>query len=263
MIRRLSLRPVLLSITVVLSLALVNSAPAAAQLPATLRDQPPQSGEADPDAPLSREQELAALTSWARDLLSRDPNMPSSWLQVNAPIQNVHWQRYAENYRLVIDQFNVQYSHQTRYGRGGGGIRSSRCNIFAGDVMRAMGAPLPTKGELGVGHGNQKYTDTMTANATDLFNWLNAGYGQWYRIDPNNPNDLGRLLDQLKDGKPTLAVDLNHIAVVRPDHLPTILTLENLGDLRVAQAGAFNYNDRALRDVGYGDKFKPVFFVHE
>ena len=260
--RHFSLRPAVLSLAAALSLAATNIAPAAALPPIAVSELPPQSNDTD-QVPANSAQETAEPTAWAREILDSDPNMLNPWSQAGAPMQNVHWQRRAENYRAVIDQFDVQHSHPGRYKRGGAGVRSSRCNIFAGDVMRAMGVPLPTKGELGTGHGNLQFTDTTTANATDLFRWLSTGYGGWYRIDPNNPNDLGRLLDHLKDGKPTLASDSGHIAVVRPDHLPNVITPYNLGDLHVAQAGAFNYNDIALWDVSYGDKFKPVFFIHE
>lgn len=192
-----------------------------------------------------------------------DPGMNSPWKQINAPYKNSPEQRSLEAYVAVIEQFDVAKSYPGRYQIGGAGLQDTRCNVFAGDVMRAMGAPLPTKGELGVGASGAKNTDPMTANAKDLYKWLNREQQGWQKIDPNNPADLQLMQEYLLAGKPVLASDPGHIAVVRPDSLPAQLDINNLGDLHIAQAGAYNTSDIALSQAGYNTKFFPTFFIHK
>jgi hypothetical protein len=192
-----------------------------------------------------------------------DSAMNCMWTQIDAPVKNSMGDRSSEKYLCVIGQFDVENSYSGRYQIGGCGSSYSRCNIFAGDVMRAMGAPLPTKGELGVGHGNAKNTDPMTANPNHILTWLNAGHGGWSKININNKDDLERLQNNLKDGKPTLAATIDHIAVVRPDHLPAKLTENNILELHVAQSGAVNKNDVALNQGVFGKNIIPEIFIHE
>jgi hypothetical protein len=189
----------------------------------------------------------------AREKLKADPNMAHMWRQIEAPIQSAPGQRSPELYRAVIDQFDVEHSHPGRY-RPSQQYPDTRCNIFAGDVMRAMGAPLPTKGEL---HGRN---DPMTANARDIYDALRNGWGGWRRIDVRDPDGLQRLLEHLRQGKPAVASDPGHIAVLRPDQPAQI---RSPADLRIAQAGARNANDISLGEAGYGRVFKPEFFIHE
>jgi hypothetical protein len=189
----------------------------------------------------------------AREKLKADPNMAHMWRQIEAPIRSAPGQRSPELYRAVIDQFDVEHSHPGRY-RPSQQYPDTRCNIFAGDVMRAMGAPLPTKGEL---HGRN---DPMTANARDIYDALRNGWGGWRRIDVRDPDGLQRLLEHLRQGKPAVASDPGHIAVLRPDQPAQI---RSPADLRIAQAGARNANDISLGEAGYGRVFKPEFFIHE
>ena len=198
----------------------------------------------------------------AKEELGSERNMTNPWKQVNAPIKNDSDHRSGVAYQSVIEQFDVEHSHTGRY-RPSESYPDTRCNIFAGDAMRAMGAPLPTKGELGVGHGTSRTTDPMTANARDTNNWLNGEKNGWRRIDLSNSQDLAVLREHLQAGKPALVSDPGHVAVLRPDHLPDQLTKDNLGSLHIAQAGADNRNDIALGKAGYGGKFKPDFFIHE
>lgn len=191
-----------------------------------------------------------------------DAAMNAPWTQVAPPITNSPGQRSAETYRDVIDQFDVQHSYPGRY-RPGDHTDDTRCNIFAGDVMRAMGTPLPTKGDLGVGHGESVHSDPMTANAKDTYNWLTSETAGWRRVDVNSAEDLEVLREHLKAGKPAIASDPGHIAVLRPDHVPGPLTKDSLGNLRIAQAGKYNHNDIELREAGYESRFTPAFFIHE
>jgi hypothetical protein len=128
--------------------------------------------------------------------------------------------------------------------------------------MRAMGAPLPTKGELGVGAGDAQYTDPMTATAASLNTWLLAGSGGWSHIDTTSQADLDRLLEHVRAGKPALASRADHIAVIRPDQFMQSLTASNLGELRVAQAGAVNSNNTTLLK-GFGSLDGVQIYIHE
>lgn len=205
---------------------------------------------------MERQQWLDAAMPGARDTLNHDPNMTNMWKQVDAPLKNTADQRSVEDYRAVIDQFDVENSHGGRY-RPDAQYPVPRCNVFTGDVLRAMDAPLPTKGEF------YNRDDPMTVNAADAHTALDEERGGWHHVDLNNPADLQTLHDYLKAGKPAVASDAGHIAVIRPDNLPEHLEVNNLKDLHIAQAGGYNYNDIALGDAGYGQAFKPDFYIHE
>ncbi|MGQ9601023.1 MAG: hypothetical protein ACUVWZ_16645 [Anaerolineae bacterium] len=192
----------------------------------------------------------------AREKLKQDPNMGSMWGQVEAPIRSVPGQRSPDLYSAVIDQFDVEHSHIGRY-QPSEKYRDTRCNIFAGDVMRAMGAPLPTKEDFG------KKGDRMTANTQQIHKALKEGWGGWRKIDVNNPDDLRLLQEHLKAGKPAVASDPGHIAVIRPNGLPDQLTQQNIGELHIAQAGKRNLNDVHLKDAGLNKTFQPEYFIHD
>lgn len=219
-----------------------------------------QTREPEAESPMRGEQGDARQDTSS---LSSDPAMQSPWRQVSAPVRNTPGQRSAQAYADVIDQFDVEHSFDARYGRGGAGNDDTRCNIFAGDVMRAMGAPLPTKGDLGMGHGASKNTDPMTATARQLFGWLEEERDGWRRIDTSDPEDLRILAEHLRGGRPAVAADSGHIAVLRPEGVPEALTVANLDELRIAQAGAVRMNDVVLNGAGYGTLFCPFFYIHD
>ncbi len=194
--------------------------------------------------------------------LSGNPNMTNIWNQIyNAPVQNTPDTRTPESYIAIIEQFDPG---SRRYKRYGDGVHSS-CNIFAGDVMRAMNIPLPTKKDLGNVDGGGPTTIAFPR----LNNWIRSQAGRdagWIAIDKNNNDDLYKLLQHLREGKPALAVDNGHVAVLRPDSLPDNLTTANITDLHIAQAGGINggnnSNDIQLKKAGYGSAFNPDFFIH-
>lgn len=149
-------------------------------------------------------------------------------------------------YESIIGLFAVGDNPQNRYAKDS----YTYCNTFAGDVMRAMGVPLPIKSS----------SDPATKGAYDLYLWLLAG-NNWTRIYPNSSSqDLNTLINHVNAGKPALAAygtsSINaHIAVIRPQSLPS-----NWRDLRMAQAGATNSNNIALKDV-WGTTTVPAFFI--
>lgn len=195
-----------------------------------------------------------------------DKNMSSEWKQVTALYQNAPDNRNILYYLAVIHQFKVESDYLCRYRPypGNGckpGTEDTRCNIFAADVMRAMGVPLPTKGALGVGSGTSKYTDPMTANAKSLHQWLLKEQDGWRRIDVSNQSDLNELLTHLHAGKPGVISDDGHIAVLRPDQLMTTLSESEIGNLLIAQAGATNKNITTFKK-GFGN-IKADIFIHD
>jgi hypothetical protein len=207
----------------------------------------------------------------ARLLLKTMSAMQSPWKQVNAPLQNAPGERNAKDYAHVIDQFEVDSpDFAGRYVAGGSDLADTRCNIFAGDVMRAMGVPLPTKGNLGKGQGsdNAAYTDPMTAQAVLLNDYLNRRINwvtsandpgiasDWTEVDPKTADGLQQLIDHVNAGKPALVSDAGHIAVIRPNQ-SNIVSWE---DLIIAQAGASNFLSGALEGHFFGI---PQFFIHE
>jgi hypothetical protein len=145
-----------------------------------------------------------------------------------------------------------------RYTRGGYDNWHTRYNIFAGEVMRSMDAPLPQK----------LSSDPMFRNATGLNNWLNSQDGRnakWTRIDDSMAAGVQQLLNHVRAGRPALA-SLNssvntvsgQIAVIRPDQPRSVLSL---GDVRIAQAGARNFANNTV-NYGFGSTNDVDVFIH-
>lgn len=198
-----------------------------------------------------------------------DPAMESAWLQVSAPIQNSADRRHLLYYLGAINQFNVENQYACRYRSypangcaAGTGPEGARSAIFAGDVMRSLGVPLPTRGELGLGAPGYENSDPMTADVTTLNTWLLAGNGGWRRIDLSLQSDLDLLLEHVRAGKPALASRSDHIAVIRPDQFLESLSAARLGDLRVAQAGEKNSNSISLAK-GFGSVEGVQIYIHD
>jgi len=195
-----------------------------------------------------------------------DKNMSNEWKQVTALYQNSPEDRNIIYYLAAIHQFKVESDYACRYRpypENGckPGTGDTRCNIFAADVMRAMKAPLPTKGELGVGNGENKNKDPMTANPQSLHQWLLKEQDGWRRIDVSSQSDLDELLTHLHAGKPGVISNDGHIAVLRPDQLMTKLTAAEIGNLLIAQAGATNKNSITFKK-GFGNVNADIF-IHD
>lgn len=171
-------------------------------------------------------------------------------LPLNAPVTSTPNTRHADLYRAVIHQFAV--GSNPRYTPWGG---YTFCNTFAGDVMRAMGVPLPTKREC---YG---YNDDATIGAQALHAWLNRSDSGWRRTYPTSQSDLQTLIAHVNAGRPALASDPGHVAVIRPGQ-PNVGSVR---DLHIAQAGASGRcrNDITLGEAGYGSVFNPSFFVRD
>ena len=194
------------------------------------------------------------------DAIPPDIDLPSVWKQfTNAAIQNNPGYRSADAYLAVIKQFNVD-SNPCRYTFGCENAEYTRCNIYASDVMNAMGAHLPTKGELGVGQGSSKNSDPMPANAEHTHAWLEEEQGGWRKLNPANPTDWEVLLDHVTAGKPALASHPDHIAVIRPDQ-PGGLAAGDINGLHIAQSGAYNSSDTQL-GAAFGRRNVDIY-IHD
>jgi len=198
-----------------------------------------------------------------------DAAMGSEWKQVTAVYQNSADKRNKFYYMAVINQFKVETSYACRYRPSPdngctGGTSDTRCNIFAADVMRAMGSPLPTKGELGVGRRGYERTDPMTANVPSLHKWLLSEPDGWQKVDINDQSQLNELLAHLLAGKPGVVLDDDHIAVLRPDQTLTSLDKSTIGKLLIAQSGAILRNSIQLDKIAGGQWYKGVdIFIHD
>ena len=181
----------------------------------------------------------------------RYPQMRSIWNgQIHdAPLRVSLANRNADQYRLAITQFEVTHARYLPDANG------TKCNNFAGDVLRAMGVPLPTKIELPGGYG----TGDVTVGTARLVTWFRnpheGGVRGWRGIDRNKSGDLALLLNAVRQGYPAIGIAppppkelFGHIAVLRPDQDLTSLSASRIGDLITAQAGGKNFSRGKISD---------------
>lgn len=173
------------------------------------------------------------------------PQMQSIWNgQVRTPPFQVGLaERSADRYRLAITQFEVTHP---RYQWDSAG---TKCNVFAGDVLRAMGVQLPTKDEWNrSGYPGNYGSGDVTITTPALSSWLTAANGGmvrgWRRIDVYSQADLDYLLNLVRQGCPAVAFTpppspgvSGHIAILRPDQDIGRLTRDQIPNLITAQAG--------------------------
>lgn len=164
---------------------------------------------------------------------------PDAWVPAQPPVHGDPSARNRATYDNVINQFAVG-SNQRYTPRGG----NTYCNIFAWDVMSAMGVQLP---HWVSGNGQPSHQGAPGAyelNANGVYDWLNQNGSQhgWRQV---SAEEAQRLANQ---GHPAVVTYHSrssapgHIAVVRPGEMtsqgPTI-----------AQAGAENTNLTHVRDT--------------
>ena len=169
------------------------------------------------------------------------------WKPAIPMITNKEGERSAEAYNLVIDQFNV--SNNKRYEQRdvtGDGKDNTFCNVFAIDVLDAMGVNV----------------DRGRANT--IANWFEEK-GQdngWTEVSAEEAQNYAN------QGLPTVAVwenpnpdDSGHIAIVRP-YDPT-MGLDSSG-IYIAQAGSKNFNYDEV-SIGFGsNKVNDIkYYYHQ
>ncbi len=138
-------------------------------------------------------------------------------------------------YDNVINQFAVEVN--PRYFPRGG---NTYCNIFASDVMQAMGAPLPHWVDNAGNPTPDGVGRELNANDTNL--WLNAhgpSHG-WQKVSAEEAQE------RANQGHPVVASwnnpgGIGHIGVVRPGEMGNGPAL--------AQAGSLNTNSAHVYDI--------------
>ena len=160
-----------------------------------------------------------------------------AWVPVVPGITNTEGNRSPEAYNAVIDQFNV--ATQARYKKRNG---YTYCNIFAWDVMSAMGVDLPQRVDA-VTREPRQFPDvkgTEELNANGMAKWLaenGSKYG-WVEVSAEEAQAAANR------GEPTVSVWYNpggigHLQVVRPTRGNDTYN-PNTG-VYVAQAGSKNF----------------------
>ena len=161
------------------------------------------------------------------------------------PLTNDKEHRDASIYQAVIEQFDVE--HSKRYKKD----TKTYCNVFARDVVHAMGADLPP-----------------AKSVNQFVNWL-KGDGKiegWQRIDSRMAAEMAN------QGRPAIVIWKNptgphgHVAMILPDANYDIKhTAPAHGRTEVAQAGSHNWamipEDQAFVNVVQKDTIQ--YWYHQ
>ena len=135
-----------------------------------------------------------------------------------------------EAYMNIIDSFDVE--NNSKYQPSG---RNTYCNIFAQDVAKACGTPLPTGG-----------CEDMLKSL-----WGN-NFPKWYSVD------FQLAQERANEGESTIAITYDHVAIVRPNNDNSIP--DTVGGVRNKQAGGTCYNDTTLTHGWGKDRRDEVRF---
>ena len=168
-------------------------------------------------------------------------------------------QRSAAAYNTVIDQYSVKTN--SRYARTS---TSTYCNIFASDVMLAMGLEGDYSHWLknnAPSNSGTKGAHELNANAT--YNWIN-NHGEKYGWEQISAKEAQ---ERANAGYPTIAIWKNptgksgHVAVVRPEGGGYAYSAAK-GPV-IAQAGGKNFNYGNI-STGFGkDKIPAIqYWTH-
>lgn len=171
------------------------------------------------------------------------------------PLSNRPGERSRAKYDDVINQFAVGVNRRYRIrDTSGDGVADTFCNIFAWDVMSAMGVQLP-HWVTGNGVPAKPFAPgAYELDANSVNRWLNDQGGQhgWKEISPEEAQRMANL------GMPVVASQyvspIGHIGVVRPGEFSS-----SRGPA-LAQAGATNINQGRAYD--YFTPGKVQFFVN-
>lgn len=159
-----------------------------------------------------------------------------AWLSVNAPEKGSPNARSRATYDNVINQFAV--GTNPRYTPRNG---DTFCNIFASDVTKAMGAPIPHWVN-GAGDPVPDFQGhELDANNTNAWLHQHGGRHGWRQVSAAEAQRLAN------EGHPAVATwrnpgGIGHIGVIRPGE-------QNGNGPALAQAGAENFNHGHVFDV--------------
>lgn len=166
--------------------------------------------------------------------MSADP-----WMPVQPKVTCGSLCRSPVHLRQVVQQFDVVNNPRYRARPG-----ATYCNIFLWDVTRALSVEVP-HWWLG-----QEYT------ANQIAGWLleySDRFG-WRKVAPKEAEERARA------GFPTVAVWRNPNRA-KPGHLALLVPSGAGEGIRIAQAGASNFEDGPV-ERGFG-QFQPAFWTHD
>ena len=161
----------------------------------------------------------------------------------------------------ALNEFDVEHNkaYLPRDGK-------TYCNIFAADFATAMGAEIPKTLQ------NGQFLDYLNAN--EMVSYLAGEYGYdvpqgeavgWHEL---STTDAARYA---QDGYVVVVGGGGHMGIVRPESMPTGNLADMripqgqaaMADMRIAQAGASNFNNGPLLN-GFGSVRDQVrFFVYK
>ncbi len=184
-----------------------------------------------------------------------------AWVPITPGITSKAGQRDPDLYNKVIDQFDV--ANHDRYKKRNG---FTYCNIFAWDVMKAMGVELPQRVDAKT-KAPREFPDvkgTVELNANGMADWLEdkgAEYG-WVEVSAEEAQAAANR------GEPTVAVwnnpgGIGHFQVVRPTQGNDKYN-SNTG-VYVAQAGGSNFSYATASTVyGKGNAMNKLkYYIHK
>lgn len=180
------------------------------------------------------------------------------WVHTTPKYVSDESNRSADNYRRVLEQFDV--THNQRYaknvmdGKSKSGV--TWCNIYAWDSTEAMGAEIPhwynpnTGEPMGVGESGAVEMGTDRMNSwMDKFGTQNG----WRQMTAAEAQQAANA------GKPTIALSQGHVAMVAPSEAGY-----DPGPYgpRICQAGGSNFEYGTTKG-GFGREYSQVrYFTH-
>lgn len=167
--------------------------------------------------------------------------------------------RTPQQMTAIIDSFNVQGNPRyAKFRDGNPATYDTYCNLFAADVAKKLGAPLP----LYIADANG--TPTKWLGATNMKEWLDGRLSVPgnYTQGPQNGWVKVSTADAVaasNSGYLTIAAGYGHMAVVKPGSNPNA----SQGDVLIAQAGENNFNHGAMKN-GWGQYLDHAeFYIYK
>ncbi len=213
------------------------------------------SGFAPLGSPLKAKESIVSLYSSAYS--GKIPT--SSSVAANPAITSDIYDRDADLYRAVIEQFSVETNK--RYAVNKKGKNDTYCNIFVWDVTSAMGAQIPHYYDAGTGQpltSQDEGAREMTANG--IYNWLHEfgdEYG-WYEVSSEEAQGLAN------SGRPVVTVLYNesghgHVQVVCPSKFGIY---DEKRGVTIAQAGRTLTSYGHITDIYNASLPRVSYFAH-
>lgn len=131
-------------------------------------------------------------------------------------------------YKSVIDSFNVETNPKYQPTS-----TATYCNIYAQDVMAALGTPLPS------------------GRCVNMLASLRAGYGNWKKVGVSEAQ-AGAIA-----GRSTIAITSDHIAIIYPH---TGIFATTIGQMYISMAGYDCFNNKEMVWAWSEDRWDEIEF---